>query len=185
MTRVPRMRPEFSLGVPGDGDAVMSMLRDRLAEPDSPLLGQVRGRFAFVRFPEEQRSLLSPHLNLELRKAEHGTVLHGRFSPRPNVWTGFMALFFFLGMVGLGGLVFGLAQWNLDGPTWPMLLAPASIALIGFIYGAAFIGQGLSTEEMYALRAFVEGTIRDAERGHGPGRLDSRQGRGVSGHGHS
>jgi len=56
-----------------------------------------------VRVPDERRSLLSPNLELELRESEAGTVLHGRFSPPPNVWTGFMGLFFLLGMLGSVG----------------------------------------------------------------------------------
>jgi hypothetical protein len=49
----------------------------------------------------------------------------------------------------------------LGGPIWMMWAAPASLALIGFIYGAAFIGQGLSNEEMYELRSFVEAAVRE------------------------
>lgn len=41
-----------------------------------------------------------------------------------------------------------------------MWSAPAGLALIAFIYGAAFIGQGLSNEDTFELRAFVEGTVR-------------------------
>jgi hypothetical protein len=37
-----------------------------------------------------------------------------------------------------------------------MLAAPVSLALIGFVYGAAFIGQGLTVDDMYAMRAFVD-----------------------------
>ena len=118
-------------------------------------------RLAPACFPEERRSLLSPHLELELREGEEGIVLHGRFSPRPNVWTGFMALFFFLGMLGLCGLIYGLAQLMLAGPIWTMWSAPVSLALIAFIYGAAFIGQGLSTDEMFEIRAFIECTVRE------------------------
>ena len=51
-----------------------------------------------------------------------------------------------------------------DGPLWPMWAAPAAAALIAFIYGAAFIGQGLSGEEMFVLRAFVECSVRDCQR---------------------
>ena len=51
----------------------------------------------------------------------------------------FMALFFFLGMVGLSGLIYGAAQAMVGGPVWMMWAAPASLALIGFIYGAAFM----------------------------------------------
>jgi len=72
-----------------------------------------------------------------------------------------MALFFVLGILGLCGLVYGLAQLMLDGPIWMMWSAPASAALIAFIYGAAFIGQGLSNDEMFELRAFVENTVRE------------------------
>jgi hypothetical protein len=75
-----------------------------------------------------------------------------------------MGLFFALAMLGLAGLVYGLAQMAVDGPLWPLWAAPAAVALIAFIYGAAFIGQGLSTEEMFTLRAFVEASIRDCRR---------------------
>jgi hypothetical protein len=121
----------------------------------------VRGDHACVRLPEARRSLLSPHLEIELLATEAGPVIEGRFSPRPNVWTGFMAVFFTIGMLGLTGFVYGLSQYMLDGPVWAMWAAPASLALIAFIYGAAFIGQGLSTDEMFALRAFVECTVRE------------------------
>ncbi len=158
----PRMRPEFDVPVPGDGRAVVARLRALLEAPDARFHGQVRGDFAFVRHHEEERSLLSPHLNLELRPAAGGTVLHGRFSPRPNVWTGFMAVFFVLAMFGISGVVYALAQMTVGGPIWAMWSAPISIGLIAFVYGAAFIGQGLSTDEMFELRSFVEQVVREA-----------------------
>ena len=164
MTRPPRMRPTFELPVPGDGSALLALLGERLREPGAQLVGQVRPPHAFVRLPDDRRSLLSPHLNLELRQGESGTVLIGRFSPHPNVWTGFMGLFFALAMCGLAGLIYGLAQMAVDGPLWPMWAAPAAAALIAFIYGAAFIGQGLSGEEMFVLRAFVECSVHDCQR---------------------
>ena len=161
MPRSVRMRPTFDIEVGAEGPTVLERLRDQLAAPDAEFFGQVRSNHAFVRLPEEKSSLLSPHLNLELIDGPEGTVLHGRFSPHPNVWTGFMALFFTIGMLGLTGFVYGLSQYMLDGPGWAMWAAPASLALIAFIYGAAFIGQGLSTDEMFALRAFVECTVRE------------------------
>lgn len=155
------MRPQFEMPVGDRGPLVFDRLREALEASSGELHGHVRRDFAFVRFPEERRSLLSPHLELELREGEAGTVLHGRFSPRPNVWTGFMALFFTIGMLGLLGFSWGLAQLMLGGPLWMMLSAPVSLALIAFIYGAAFIGQGLSTDEMFELRAFVERIVHE------------------------
>jgi hypothetical protein len=155
------MRPQFEIPVGDRGPLVFARIREQLEAPGARFYGHVRRSFAFVRFPDDRRSLLSPHLELELRESEAGTVLHGRFAPRPNVWTGFMALLFFLGMLGLCGLIYGLAQFMLDGPIWTMWSAPVSVALIAFIYGAAFIGQGLSNVEMFELRAFVEYTVRE------------------------
>ena len=37
-------------------------------------------------------------------------VLRGRFCPHPNVWTGFMAVYGILGMIGLSALMYGGAQ---------------------------------------------------------------------------
>jgi hypothetical protein len=153
------MRPRFDIPVGERGPLVFERLREKLEASNGELHGHVRRDFAFVRFPEKDRSLLSPHLELELREGAAGTVLHGRFSPRPNVWGGFMALFVLIGTLGLIGFSWGVAQLLLDGPIWMMWSAPASLALIAFIYGAAFIGQGLSTEEMFELRAFVERTV--------------------------
>ena len=155
------MRPQFEIPVGDRGPLVFDRLRQRLSAPDTEVFGQVRDNFAFLRFPEEKRSMLSPHLDLELREGEGGEVLHGRFSPRPNVWGGFMALFFVLGLLGLCGLFYGFAQMLLGGPIWYMWSAPISLALIAFIYGAAFIGRGLSTDEMYELRSFVDSIVRE------------------------
>ncbi|NNF06663.1 MAG: hypothetical protein HKN21_07875, partial [Candidatus Eisenbacteria bacterium] len=133
MARPPQMRPRFEIPVGNRGQLVFDRLREQLEATNNEFYGNVRSNFAFVRFSEEQRTLLSPHLELELRETDAGTMLLGRFSPRPNVWTGFMALFFVLGLVGLGGLIYGMAQLPLDGPIWTMWFAPISAALIAFI----------------------------------------------------
>jgi len=162
MTHPPRMRPTFALLLHEDAGAIYDRLASMLDAPDSEVEGQVHFPRAFLRIRGGRRPILSPHLDLDLRIDGEQVFLHGRFSPRPNVWMGFMALFFLIGMVGLVGLVFGLAQLMLGGPFWTIWAAPVSAALIGFIYGAAFIGQGLSSEEMYRLRAFVEASVRES-----------------------
>lgn len=152
-----RMRPNFKIPVTGHGRAVLARLNDLLAEPDAPFMGHVLTEHAYLRLPRDQRTMLSPNLDLELLTDAHGeTVLHGRFSPHPSVWTGFVAVFATMGLLGLCGLIYGLAQLTVQETPWAMLAAPISLALIAFVYGAAFIGQGLSSDQMYALRAFVE-----------------------------
>ena len=172
MSFLPSMRPDFAIPLPVDGDRVLEALRDSLTGEDAPFQCQVVSGYASLRIPEDRRSLLSPHLELETQKEEGGEILRGRFGPRPTVWTGFMGIFAFIAMLGLTGTVWGLAKMTLGGGALWLLSAPASLALIAFVYGAAFIGQGLSTEEMFDLRSYVEGLVRelDSERISAPGR---------------
>jgi hypothetical protein len=137
-----------------------------LEAPESALSGQVVRNHAFLQLPTERRSLLSPFLNLELADGPEGSLLVGRFSPAPNVWTGFMAIYVFLALTGLAGLIFGWAQATVDEFAWGFIALPVSLALMVFVYGAAVIGQGLTADEMYELRAFVD---RAAEKGGAPG----------------
>ncbi len=159
----PRMRPRFRIPVPGDGSAVLHQLQQQLEAPEAPIAGQVVRCHAFLQMPAGRRSLLSPFLNLEMAGGKDGTILVGRFSPAPNVWTGFMALYGVLGLCGLAGLMFGWAQTTVDEFAWGFIAFPVALALGAFVYGAAVIGQGLTADEMYELRAFVNRAVEMAE----------------------
>ncbi len=174
MSFIPRMRPDFTAPLDTEGRDFLRLLQNRLSEPDCPLEGQVLGGHASIRLPESERSMLSPYLELEL-VGEHGhEQVHGRFSPQPNVWTGFMALFGTLALLGLAGVIFGISKMML-GEGWHWLLAgPVSVALIAFVYGAAFIGQGLSTDDMFTLRSYVQALARGDEPGSSPPHLRSK-----------
>jgi hypothetical protein len=164
MAQRPRMRPRFRIPVSGDGSAVLEQLASQLQTPDNLLTGQTVRGHAYIQLTEERRSMLSPVLNLELDEGSDGTVLSGRYSPAPNVWTGFMALYIFLGLCGFAGLMYGWAQTTVDEFPWGFFAFPASLALMAFVYGAAVIGQGLTADEMYDLRAFVDRAVDRSEQ---------------------
>ena len=92
-------------------------------------------------------------------------TLLGRFAPHPNVWTGFMAGYGVLSMVALLSIVYAYVQWSLGHAPWAALGFPAALALMGFEYGAAFIGQGLGAEQMYTLRRLLDEVLEGGERG--------------------
>lgn len=163
LRKSPRMRPDFNVAVSSRGPQVLANLERQLSREDAPFVGQTADRHAVVRMPESRSSLLSPILDLELLGQEgEGLVLKGRFTPHPNVWTGFMAVFATLGLLGIAGMMYGFAQITIDERPWALLAGPIAAALIAFVYGAVFIGQGLVADEMYALRAFVDRAILDA-----------------------
>jgi uncharacterized integral membrane protein len=74
----------------------------------------------------------------------------------------FMAVYIFLAIVALGGITYGIVQSTLGQPPWALWIAPAAIALFGFVYGATLIGQGLGAEQMHTMRSLVDRACVDA-----------------------
>ena len=155
----PRVRPTFNVELTGC-ESFLSRLQEELARPNAPCVGQLFRHHAVLHMRPEAQHIWSPYLNLELRDDEATPTLYCRFSPHPNVWTGLMACYGLLIMLGLGGLVVGLSQLSLGGPPWALALVPASALVAAFVYGAAFIGQGMSAEQMYELRSLVDDALR-------------------------
>jgi hypothetical protein len=160
LSRRAGMRPHFEIALADDGRGIMAALKQGLAVPDSPFIGNVLATHAYLRLPRDRRSLLSPNLDLQLLEQGGEVTLRGRFTPHPSVWMGFMAIFLTLGMIGLAGLMYGLAQLTVEETPWAMAAAPICLGLIAFVYGGAFVGQGLVQDEMYAMRAWVEQLAR-------------------------
>ncbi len=164
MVPKPRMKPKFTISLGKDEEVVFECLDRILRSKRYPVDGQVLKQHAFVQLPREKRSFLSPYLNLSLRKEENGQVLVGRFSPHPHVWTGFMAIYGVLAFGGMAGLVYGWAQSLIGESAQMMWAAPISMAMIAFVYGAAVIGQGLTSDEMYTLRKVVDRAVENCDK---------------------
>ena len=150
------MRPRFKIQLPVASDRWLDALRALLEADPGPLRGQVFRKHAVVQMSDTQRTFWSPYLNLELEDEPDGSAIRGRFSPHPNVWMLFMAIYILLAITALSGLSYGIVQYTLGQPPWSFLIVPASIALFGFVYGATLIGQGLGAEQMYLMRSLVD-----------------------------
>jgi hypothetical protein len=158
----PRMRPRFDVPLAhGESERLIVELIARLQRADSPVQGRARNHHVELTTCARDCHVWSPRLSLNVEKSEDGhEFLLGQFSPHPNVWTSFMALYGTLAISGIFGLMFGISQWTLDMTPWGLLAVPISLALMGFTHGASFIGQGLGADEMYAQRAFVDEALR-------------------------
>lgn len=153
----PRMRPTFTLTIDEAPDAIFARISERLARDDCPVSGLVARHHVELTTCRARRHTWSPILVVEPDpNAPEGRGLRGRFAPHPNVWTGFMALYGILSMGAIGATMFGLIELRLDMPPWALLGAPLAIVVGAFVYGAAFIGQGLGADEMYEMRSFLD-----------------------------
>jgi len=156
------MRPRFEFQLPVSREIWLDALQSALASDPSSLRGQVFRKHAVVQMCTAEQTFWSPYLDLEVEDEPDGTAIRGRFSPHPNVWTMFMAVYILLGIIALGGLSYGIVQYTLGQAPWALGIAPAAVALFGFVYGATLIGQGLGAEQMYTMRSLVDRACMNA-----------------------
>ncbi len=154
----PRVRPRFELEVGTDPDSLMEQLRERL--PSCPhCTGVSIGRHAELFVPENERRVWSPWLSVTADEGGDGTVIRGRFSPHPSVWTFYLFLAFGLGFSLLVGTTWGYAQWATEKTPWALIAIPLIAILGGCLYFASQIGQRLGFGQMDHLRAALEELI--------------------------
>ena len=151
------MRPRFALELPGSSDDVWAAVEAALQAPDVACSGWVQDGAAELHIRPGEEHFFSPMLNLWTERGEEGqTILRGRFGPHPHVWMLFMAIYFVLGAVAVGGLMYGISQWILGQSPWALGFVPAGLGLGAFTYGATFIGQGLGAEQTHGLWSVVD-----------------------------
>jgi len=172
----PRMRPTFAVDAMCTREQLMTALRRRLAVDEEDVEGEFSTRHGVLRIPKAKSRFWTPCLDLTLEDRETGgdgtettegqakqSKLWGTFSPRAEIWTGFVFAIGTLVILSIFSLVYGIAQIAL-GHTPIALVIPVVAAASGvFLYLAALVGQGLSISEMYRLRAFVDDCLREAE----------------------
>ncbi|MCB9745607.1 MAG: hypothetical protein H6740_23725 [Alphaproteobacteria bacterium] len=153
---VKRMRPTFRLTLPLPPTEVLGRVREALDTPECLVAGTM-GRHGFeLKVTPEHEHLWSPWLTVEVRPQEAGSLLFARFSPKPEVWTFFIALYALLTFIATCGLVWGLAQLTLGGSLMGLWAVPAAgLGALG-VYLASFVGQGLGGAQMYVLRRFLD-----------------------------
>jgi hypothetical protein len=162
-----RLRPRFALDVACDVDALVATLREGVEKSDPALEGFFTPEHCVLRIPPDRQSLWSPELDLTFERRGHdraGIRVRGLFGPRPAVFTGFAFLYAVLAAVGVGGLLWGLAQVTLGQAPWGLAATGGSLAAIGGVYAASFIGQGLAAAQMYQLRRCLDVCVEAAER---------------------
>jgi hypothetical protein len=158
----PRARPRFSLELPLTPEQIIERVQLRLAGRDCPVTGSVFRRTLLLTVHAQARHFWSPHLDVQLADVPTGgTRLTAVFAPHPQIWTSFVAVQFLFGLlsVGAGVSVISMVTLGRD-PWWALASLGAMLFGGGFAYGAAYVGQGLGSEQMYELRAFLDGALK-------------------------
>jgi len=153
------IRPQFEVETDEHMDALMARISSRLRSPDCPLCGVVaEGRVELYVPPARQR-LWSPELQIDARATEHGTLLEGRYAPHPHVWMAYAVVLALSAVSGVATLTFALAEWTMRSRMTALYALPPVALIFAVTYCLAFVGQGLATDEMDELRAFLDDAV--------------------------
>lgn len=120
-------------------------------------------RTVMLTVSESDTHFWSPHLDIQLEESEgSGTRLAAMFSPHPSIWTAFVGVQLLFAILSIAAAIWVMSMFMLgDDPR--LSLGVLSLMLFGggFAYGAAYVGQGIGSEQMYELRAFLTEALRE------------------------
>ena len=153
--QIPPMRPTFEIDFPIEPESAIDRLCLLLDDDDYPVTGRVAGTHLMLVIPPDRRHFWSPWLNIEVHPitsdAPESSKIHGRFSPNPSVWTGFMLAYISLATLIFFASMFGVAQWMMNKPPSVLMLIPIFFATAALMYWASLMGQKIAQKQMHEL----------------------------------
>lgn len=148
--------------VPLSPAEITARVRKQL-EVDPRVTGAVARATLLLTVREEDTHFWSPHLDVQLESDEAGgTNLSAMFAPHPHIWSTFVAIQALFALLSIGAAVWLTSVLMLgDSPVVAIVLLGLMLFGGGFAYGAAYVGQGIGSEQMYQLRAFLDAALRE------------------------
>lgn len=157
-----KLRPTFTIGLPLPAPEAMARIRLALQSERLVRSSSSAGTTAEFFVPREQRRMWSPHLSIQVEAEGHESVLRGRYSPRPDIWTMVMFCYFLFAFVALFGAALGYVQWASGDTAWGLAAALLGLAAMGGLHLMSMIGQRLGADQMKELRAHLEEVVAQA-----------------------
>lgn len=155
----PETRPRFEMTTAYGPDQVIAKVRSALKQSRT-VVGQAFRDRVELTVPRRATHLWSPQLFVEVKPREGGgSKLLAQFAPHPHVWSMYVAACAIASMLTFGALILAFAQWVMDDTLWGLWIAPGTALLAALMFGAAFVGQGLSAPQMFELRDFLRETL--------------------------
>lgn len=160
MVMPPPIRPTFDhtldLTVTQTAEALFAAI-----DPGGEYPITVCGNHVVLTVPPTARHFWSPYLSMEAVETGNGTELHGRFSPKPAVWTGFMLGYISLITAGFFGLMFGVSLMMI-GRSSALAFVLAMVFLLSALgmYFMSQVGQRLAHAQMVELHKLVRTALK-------------------------
>lgn len=167
------LQPSFVMHVPYTADETVRRLRAAIADPEFSGLAQSAGRVVELKITAAERRFWSPHLSVQIGNDSlgqttatdpAGPVAHlvGRFSPRPEIWTMFMAAYLSTTFCIASAAVWGYVQWFMGNAPWALLGIPIGVVIVLALHAMSLTGQSLSRDQMELLRDQFHAAMQSA-----------------------
>lgn len=163
------LQPTFEIDVELPLDEFMPRMRQALSRDE--LRGQAItvGNCIDFTVDADQQRFWSPHLTVQVSPGNSEQIqnptsanhskLYCRFSPRPEIWTMFMAIYaIILGSIFIAA-VYGYVQWILGNSPWAALAVPVGFAMIAALHVGSKMGQSFSSDQMHTLKQRLNSAI--------------------------
>lgn len=154
-----KMQPTFTLELPTSVDETVARIHDAIDSTDLSEHVARAGRCLDYQIPGEDQRFWSPHLSVQVSETDSGSQIFGRFSPRPEIWTMFMAVYAIVVIAMFAAAIFAYVQWFLAGHAWALVILPIGLCVIASLHAASLVGQSWSTDQMELLRNRLEDTL--------------------------
>jgi hypothetical protein len=168
------MRPTFTVELPVGADEAIEQICQSLQANSSGGRSIFSGRNAELFVADQDRRIWSPRLSIQVEDSQGGCILHGRFAPRPEIWTFLMFLYFLTVTIVFFGVMLGCAQLMIGEAVWGLWAAAAGVLIIVGLHAASLIGQRLGNDQMEQLRKRLDDVVQASfHTNRGPDRPDA------------
>ncbi|TWU16811.1 hypothetical protein [Allorhodopirellula heiligendammensis] len=157
-----QFQPTFTVDVPVDQERAIARLKTAIASEELHGFAESAGMVIDFKIAPAERRFWSPHLSAQCGETEDGARIFARFSPRPEVWTMFIAIYFVVAILICLAMIVGYVQWSLGYAPWSLVAVPIGLLLIAGLHAASLIGQQLSADQMTLLRSRLDRAIEIA-----------------------
>ncbi|HHJ49533.1 MAG TPA: hypothetical protein ENJ88_01335 [Phaeodactylibacter sp.] len=154
------IRPSFEKHISLSPEEFVAKLCEEFKRHNRRCQGVATRNHVTLRLPPEKQHFWSPQLDLELEEKDDGTVVRGRYGPKPSVWTLFM---FGYGLAGFGWMIFlilGMSEWMIQKQPGKILWSFGFLGLGVLLFFAAQAGKALSRNDMRELDEFIREALR-------------------------
>jgi hypothetical protein len=156
------LKPSFEYRFDGSQAELESTFSDAIGRPDASCIGGIREGFLELSTNARHPPFWAPQLRATVRQHDSHTLIEGRFAPKPETWTLFVAVYAAVIFSTGVGAVFGFSQYSLGHDAWALWSLPLGAVSISCVWLGARLGQSLGAEDMETITNFVKESLSDA-----------------------